>query len=290
METENLRIAIAGTGMVGGALARYLAAQHPNIQIGLFDPPKGLADTNVLDEAEIIFLAVPTPYYLDGTGFDDSFLREVVETITVPDKIIVIKSTVLPGTTETFQKDYPQHAFLFNPEFLTEANADRDMQSPTRQIMGYTAKSQDQAYDVLELLPRAPYAACIPAIEAELVKYFGNAFLAMRVTFANHMYDICGALEANYQTVMEAAAADPRIGSSHLDVTHGGYRGYGGKCFPKDMRALIQLARQVGIEPEMLIAAETYNNNLIQSQGLDIAWTEGSPRRPSQPPETTDIA
>ncbi len=285
-----LRIAVAGTGMVGGALSRYLTVQHPNVQVGLFDPPKGLADTNVLDKAEVIFLAVPTPYYLDGTGFDDSFLREVVEAITVPDKTIVIKSTVLPGTTDAFQKKYPQHAFLFNPEFLTEANADRDMQSPTRQIMGYTPKSQDRAYDVLELLPRAPYAACIPAIEAELVKYFGNAFLAMRVTFANHMYDICGALEANYQTVMEAAAADPRIGSSHLDVAHGGYRGYGGKCLPKDMRALIQLARQVGIEPEMLIAAEEYNNSLIQSQGLDIAWKEGSPPRPTQNPNPTDIA
>lgn len=272
------RIAIAGTGMVGGALARYLQAQ--GISVGLFDPPKGLSDVTVLDEADIVFIAVPTPYYLDGRGFDDSYLREAIEAIPVPGKTIVIKSTVIPGTTEAMQRDYPQHAFLFNPEFLTEAKADYDMAFPTRQIVGYTSASMERAQSVLDILPAAPYQASLPSVEAELVKYFGNAYLAMRVSFANQMYDICQAMNVNYATVRDAAAADPRIGSSHLDVTHGGYRGYGGKCLPKDVRSLIQLAKQLGIEPSVLIAAEEYNNALVQSQGFDVAWKEGSPIRP----------
>ncbi len=277
---ENLapRIAVAGTGMVGGALARYLQAK--GLEVGLFDPPKGQNDTGVLAEADIVFIAVPTPYYLDGRGFDDSYLREAIEAIPEAGKTIVIKSTVIPGTTEALQRDYPQHAFLFNPEFLTEANADRDMAFPTRQLMGYTAASMDKAQMVLDLLPSAPYQAAMPAVEAELVKYFGNAFLAMRVAFANQMYDICQAMGVNYALVRDAAAADPRIGASHLDVTHGGYRGYGGKCLPKDVRSLIQLAKALGVEPSVLIAAEEYNNELVSSQGLDVAWKEGSPQRP----------
>ena len=277
MESMNLRLAVAGGGMVGGALLRYLQANGQDAR--LYDPPKGLSDVSILGDADIIFLAVPTPYYLDGPGFDDSYLREAIEAIPVPGKTIVIKSTIMPGTTETMQREYPQHAFLFNPEFLTEANADHDMAFPTRQLMGYTAQSQDRAELALSLLPVAPYMKVMPAVEAELVKYFGNAFLAMRVAFANQMYDICKAMNVDYNIVKDAAAADPRIGSSHLDVTHGGYRGYGGKCLPKDTRSLIQLARALDIEPSVLVAAEAYNNELLSSQGVDISWKEGSPRR-----------
>lgn len=271
------KIAVVGSGMVGGAMVRFFRSK--GIEPAVYDPPKGFTDAGVLTDAEIVFLAVPTPYYLDGRGFDESFLREAIEAIPTGGKTIVIKSTVIPGTTKKLQHDYPQHAFLFNPEFLTEANADRDMAFPTRQIMGYTEQSRDKAQAVLDLLPPAPYNGVIPAVEAELVKYFGNAFLAMRVAFANQMYDICQAMGVDYDTVRTAASADPRIGPSHLDVTHSGYRGYGGKCLPKDMRSLIQLALAKGIEPTVLIAAEEYNNALIKSQGLDIAWKEGSPDR-----------
>lgn len=271
------KIAVVGSGMVGGAMVRFFRSK--GIEPAVYDPPKGFADAGVLTDAEIVFLAVPTPYYLDGRGFDESFLREAIEAIPTGGKTIVIKSTIIPGTTEKLQRDYPQHAFLFNPEFLTEANADRDMAFPTRQIMGYTPASKDRAQRVLGLLPPAPYNGVIPAVEAELVKYFGNAFLAMRVAFANQMYDICQAMNVDYATVRDAASADPRIGPSHLDVTHSGYRGYGGKCLPKDMRSLIQLARANGIDPTVLVAAEEYNNELIKKQGLDIAWKEGSPDR-----------
>lgn len=271
------RIAIMGTGMVGGALDRYFRTQ--NIQAGLYDPPKGLDDAGVLRDAEVIFVAVPTPYYLDGTGFDDSFIRAALDAIPAGGKTIVLKSTILPGTTDTFQAAYPKHRILFNPEFLTESTVDHDMQHPNRQIVGYTKQSRRDAERVMGLLPRAPFEKIIPAKEAELVKYFGNAFYALKVAYANQMYDMCQKLGVNYENLKECAGAEKWIGPMHLEIFYQGYRGYGGKCLPKDTRSIIQLAESQGIDLSLLKSAEAYNNGLVKSQGIDIQWEEGSPKK-----------
>lgn len=280
------RIAIMGTGMVGGALDRYFKSQ--NIQAGLYDPPKGLDDVTVLRDADAIFLAVPTPYYLpdrqaglDGSGFDDSFMRAAIEAIPVPGKTLVLKSTITPGTTERFQAMYPQHRVLFNPEFLTETTADYDMQFPKRQIVGYTPESRRDAELVMGLLPRAPFEKIVPAKDAEMVKYFGNAFYALKVAYANQIYDLCQKMGIDYDTVKECAKAEPMMvgdqRNTHLEIFHKGYRGYGGKCLPKDTRSIIQLAETMGVDLTLLKRAEEYNNELQKAQGIDIQWKEGSP-------------
>jgi len=272
-----------GTGMVGGALDRYFKTQ--NMQTGLFDPPKGLSDTDILGNAEVIFVAVPTPYYLDGSGFDDSFMRAAIDAIPEAGKTIVLKSTITPGTTERFQAMYPQHRILFNPEFLTETTADSDMQHPKRQIIGYTPESRRDAELVMGLLPRAPFEKIVSAKEAEMVKYFGNAFYALKVAYANQMYDLCQKMGVDYDAVKECAKAEPMIvgdpHNTHLEIFHKGYRGYGGKCLPKDTRSIVQLAENIGVDLTLLKKAEEYNNELQTSQGIDIQWVEGSPKKGS---------
>jgi UDPglucose 6-dehydrogenase len=275
------RIAIMGTGMVGGALDRYFKMK--NVEAGLYDPPKGLDDASVLRDADVIFLAVPTPYYLDGSGFDDSFLRAAIDAIPVPGKTLVFKSTIMPGTTDHFQEMYPQHRILFNPEFLTETTADKDMQFPNRQIIGYTEQSRRDAELVLGLLPNAPFEKIVTAKEAEMVKYFGNAFYALKVAYANQVYDLCQKMNVNYDAVKECGKAEPMMvgdqRNSHLEIFHKGYRGYGGKCLPKDTRSIIQLAERLGVDLSLLKAAEAYNNKIGKEQGIDIQWEEGSPKK-----------
>lgn len=270
-------IAIMGTGMVGGALDRYFQIQ--NVKAGLYDPPKGLSDASVLAAADVIFVAVPTPYYLDGSGFDDSYLHQAIKAIPSTGKTIVLKSTILPGTTEAFQRAYPEHRFLFNPEFLTETRADQDMQFPKRQIVGYTEQSRKDAELVMDMLPDAPFKKIIPAEEAEFVKYFGNAFYALKVAYANQMHDLAEQMGLDYDLIAECAKPEPMIGETHLAVFHKGYRGYGGKCLPKDTRAIIQLAKRNEIELTLLEEAERYNNALCKKQGLNIQWEEGSPKK-----------
>lgn len=263
--------------MVGGALARFFASQGQ--RAGVYDPPKGKKDVPILRDAEIIFLAVPTPYHLDGKGFDDLFLRAAIEAIPCEGKIIVIKSTAIPGTTETLQSAYPQHRFLFNPEFLTEATADEDMRHPNRQIIGCTEQSRGDAERVMEILPRAPFEKITDARVAETVKYFCNAFYALKVAYANQMHDLCQALGVEYDQVKACVETEPMIGKNHLTIFHKGYRGYGGKCLPKDVRAVIQIAEQHGVDLGLLKQAEAYNNELGRQQGIDIGWPEGSPKK-----------
>ncbi|MEK7116013.1 MAG: hypothetical protein AAB879_01315 [Patescibacteria group bacterium] len=270
------RISIIGTGFVGSALDRYFKSQ--NIQTGLFDPPKGHHDVNVLRDADVIFIAVPTPFY-PASGFDDTFLRAALNTIPVPGKTVVLKSTILPGTTDKLQAIFPQHRILFNPEFLTETRVDQDMQHPNRQIVGYTPESRRDAEMVLDLLPRAAFEKIVHARVAETVKYMGNAFYSLKVAYANQMYELCTSLGIAYDDVKDCIKAEPWMGTHHWDIHHKGYRGYGGKCLPKDTRSIIQLAEQLGVDLSLLKQAEQYNNLLCESQGLDIRWEEGSPKK-----------
>ncbi|MBU1015361.1 hypothetical protein KKI17_02905 [Patescibacteria group bacterium] len=262
---ENARIGIIGVGMIGGALQSYF--KQKGIIPLAFDPPKGIGSAKELNQADVVFVCVPTPFRKE-VGFDPSFVQGALKDLT-GEKVVVIKSTVLPGTTEELQKQFFQHRLLFNPEFLVEENALEGMLHPERQIVGYTEKSRDIAETVMRMLPKASYEKVVPSREAEMVKYFGNAFLAVKVIFGNQMYELCQKLGVDYDNVRDAASADPRIGPSHLDVFHGGYRGYGGKCLVKDMRALLHFAERQGVDLGLLLKAEEINNLLLQAQGID---------------------
>ncbi len=259
-------IGIIAVGMVGGALERYFVSS--GYTVAVYDPPKGFADADVLQKCDYIFICVPTPYDEAKGGFDLSYVETAFKLI--PEgKTVIIKSTVLPGTTELLQNKFPHLKLLFNPEFLTEETADQDMKFPDRQVVGYTKESFTVAGDVMQILPLAPLERIIPATEAEMVKYYGNTWFSVKVVFANQMYDLCQKLGIDYDRVKEAACADKRIGRSHLDIFHKGYRGYGGKCLPKDTRALIQMGDRVGVSMELLKTVEAINNALIQQNSLD---------------------
>jgi len=258
--SKNLKTGIIGLGMVGGALKRYFESKK--VKLYFYDKGNNFGSVGEVNKADIIFICVPTPFDAK-IGFDLSYIEDACSNI-FENKIIIIKSTVLPGTTEKLQQKYPQHKFLFNPEFLTEATADNDMQFPNRQIVGFIKESKDVAEDILNILPVAPFQKIMPAKEAEMVKYFSNTWFMTKVVFANQMYDLCQKLGINYEIVKEAAAADKMIGPFHLEIFHKGYRGAGGKCLPKDMRALIRFAKEQGVDLKLHKTVEEINQELIK--------------------------
>lgn len=266
---KELRVGIIGVGMVGGALERYfeLIGRTPF----LYDKYNGKGSWEEVNEADIIFIAVPTPYK-KKSGFDLSAVEESFKGIGGK-KIVVIKSTIWPGTTEQFQKKYSQHKVLFNPEFLSEATVDDDMRNPDVQIVGYTSASRSLAPKILsEVLPRSPYEKAIPAAEAEMFKYFHNVHGAVKVVFANQMYDLCSKLNIDYDRIKESAAASKHILTpQYLNIWHKQFRGYGGSCFPKDIRALIQFGDKIGVDLQLLKAAERVNNRLLKQQNIGNA-------------------
>lgn len=261
------KVGIIGVGMVGGAMRRYFE-EKKGIKPFLYDKGKNLGSPEEVNQADIVFVCVPTPYHRDSEkGFDLSYVEEAMNLLKEP-KIVVIKSTVMPGTTQYLQDKYPQHKVLMNPEFLTEVTADQDMNYPDRQIVGYTEQSFNVAGDIMQLLPLAPFERILPSTEAEMVKYFGNTWFSTKVIFANQMYDVCEKLGVDYSRIMEAASADKRIGRTHLEVMHKGYRGYGGKCLPKDIKAFIQLASEKGVDLRLHKMVDAINEDLMRQQGI----------------------
>ena len=257
------KIGIAGIGMVGGAIKRYFD-NKPNYEVFIYDK-KGLGSLEEIQKADFIYLCLPTPYKA-GVGCDTSIVEEVVSQIK-GSKVLIIKSTVTPGTTQKLQDIYPQHKFLFNPEFLTEVTADNDMAFPDRQIMGYTKESYTIAKDVLQQLPLAPYERIVKSEEAEMIKYFGNNWFAVKVVFANQMYDLCQKVGIDYEVVKDGAAADKRIGRTHLDIFHKGGRGAGGKCLLKDLKAIIEFSHKNNLELPLLKIADKINDYLLLNYG-----------------------
>ncbi|NQU83147.1 MAG: UDP-glucose/GDP-mannose dehydrogenase family protein [Parcubacteria group bacterium] len=262
MQNKNYKIGIMGTGMVGGSLSRYFSSKDR--EHILYDPPKNQGSREKINSADIIFICVPTPY-IEQKGFDLSFVEGALDVLD-DGKVVIIKSTILPGTTDKIQEKYPNLKVLFNPEFLTEVTADQDMNYPDRQIVGYTEKSHNVALDVMQLLPLAPFERVVPARVAEMVKYYGNTWFSTKVVFANQIYDLCQKLDTDYDSVKECVAPDKRIGRSHLDIFHKGFRGYGGKCLPKDTRALIQIGDELGASMELLKKVEELNNKLVSER------------------------
>lgn len=276
-------IGIIGVGMVGTPLKRYFEERKgytrgKNLFLFDTDSRKGYGDD--LARADIIFVCVPTPRARDHSA-DTSALTSAFQRIS-GEKIVVIKSTVPPGTTEYFQKQYPQHKILFNPEFLTEKQAWEDFVKPDRQIVGFTDKSVDATHAVLSLLPPAPFmspwgvgtyqSVKITATEAEIIKYGGNIFFARKVNFANILSSLAEKAGADYEHIRLGLAADHRIGASHLDVGHGGYRGFGGYCLPKDLDAFRTHLRAEDLPrgAELLDQDYAFNEALLASQGVTL--------------------
>lgn len=278
---ENISIGIIGVGMVGTPMTRYFQEikdyeRGRNLFLYDIDPRKGFFDD--VNRAAVVFICVPTPRAPDGRA-NLAAVESAFQMLTGP-KIAVIRSTVPPGTTEDFQRRYPHLNVLFNPENLTERFAWEDFLRPDTQIVGFTGKSLDASHLVLSLLPKAPFMSpwglntyqriAITATEAEVIKYARNVHFARKVNFANVLAALSEKLRVDYENIRRGMAADHRIGDSHIDVAHGGYRGFGGYCFPKDLDAFIAKLDDLGLTDHsaLLKGDRQFNVELLATQGL----------------------
>ncbi len=270
MSSTKPAIAVIGyTGMVGTPIFRYFKeGGYPVMGLSLESQTHTWEEIN--KEAEYIFIAVPTPFDWKTNEPSIKPIIDVLEKIQ-GEKIVIIKSTILPGTTSKLQKDFSSIKILFNPEFLSVKTSWEDFVNPDRQLVGHTPRSYKHATDVLNMLPMSPYGVIMKAEEAEIAKYVNNFHGALMVIFANFFYDICRKTDSNFKTVKKAAVASKWVGSPmgrmYWNVFHGGFRGYGGGCFPKDMNSLLAWCKKNGIDSTILEATTNVNKKLLSSQG-----------------------
>ena len=176
-------------------------------------------------------------------------------------KIVAIKSTIPPGTTNRLNKECEHISVIFNPEFLTEANFIEDFRNQSRIIIGGERPATTKLRQVYSLAFPDATIVKTGSKTAEMVKYMTNTFLATKVSFANEMYEICERLGIDYDKVVEYAIYDERLGKSHWAVPGpDGKMGFGGSCFPKDINALIELSKNnLDLWPATLIGAWATN-------------------------------
>ncbi|MDP3725090.1 MAG: NAD(P)-binding domain-containing protein [Nanoarchaeota archaeon] len=265
MNKEKTKIGVVGLGYVGSPIKKWF--EREGYKVFVYDKFKKIGSVEEINKADVIFVAVPTPFHEDGRGYDDSAVRESLQNIK-DGKVVVIKSTVTPGSTKKFQETYPKKIILFNPEFLRAKTSEEDYLHPNIQVVGYASeKGKEIAPKILELLPRADFSEIITSTEAEVLKYWVSSYLATRVVFANEIYDLCEALgDADYNAVKNCLVQDPRIGNSHWDVHDDGYRGFGGACFPKDVQAILQKAQELGVELTLIKQGHETNKRLTKNE------------------------
>ncbi len=265
-------IGIVGLGFVGTAIHEGLKKFY-NIRGYDIDPRKSDSTLEkIVTNSDIIFQCLPTPMRTTGEcdlTIVEGSLSNINELAAQCNRtpIVVIKSTVPPGTCERLNDRFRNLNIIFSPEFLTEANSIEDFKNQTRIILGgprpYTTQVKTMFRKAFPHIPiiKTGYKT------AEMVKYFINNFLSTKVSFANEMYQLCRSLGIDYDKVTEYALYDQRIGKSHLAVPGpDGDFGYGGHCFPKDLDAMIYIALSLGIEPLMLEATKNKNNKVRKNR------------------------
>jgi len=271
-----MKIGIIGQGFVGSAVREGMK-QYFDIVTYDKDPSKhNTVDSiqKVINNTDLTFLCVPTPMKKSGQcdlTILESALNEIEQSVNISNKkeyIVIIKSTVPPGTTEELNKTYTKLSIIFNPEFLTEANAVDDYKNQNRIIIGGERPGTTKVKQMFaKAFPKVPIIKTSSTI-AETIKYVTNTFLATKVSFANEIYQICQGLDIDYDKVVEYARYDTRLGNSHWSVPGpDGDFGYGGHCFPKDIAALQYLAKNMNIDTTMLDA--TINKNTKVRTDLD---------------------
>tara|TARA_R110000796_G_scaffold251847_1_gene384190 strand:+ start:2605 stop:3468 length:864 start_codon:yes stop_codon:yes gene_type:complete len=264
-----MKIGIVGNGFVGSSVAYGFSAQTGfDAEIKIYDKEKQKATHSlkeVINDSDFVFVSVPTP-----SNKDHSINIEVVNDIfhemnSLSDNretIFLLRSTVTPGTTNRVQQACPNLRIVFNPEFLTERSAKFDFINQSRFILGGLPENTDKVASLF----RERFGFATPVIQtnyetAEMIKYMNNCFFATKVTFLNEMRQIADCSGVNWDVAIEGFVRDGRVGHSHISVPGpDGHYGFGGSCFPKDMRAMISYAKSLGIEPTILESA--WNKNL----------------------------
>lgn len=259
-----LRLGVVGSGFVGGSVINGF--DQPNVDMWIVDPKKTTTTLRQLVEADthITFICLPTPESTDGS-VNVIVVDEVLSDLNkfAYNGLVVIKSTITPDHLQRFVRQYNLR-IVYNPEFLTEANAHQDFINPPMQILG-------GVWEECELVERAyvefSKVKIVPTfktdiVSASLLKYTINSWLATKVTFMNELYHLHKASGANtsWEQFTDMLQRDKRIGDSHLRVPGpDGSFGFGGHCFPKDTAGLLSYADKNNVDLSVLSKAVETN-------------------------------
>ena len=243
---KKFKVGVIGNGFVGEAIS-FAFSSVSDLYVYDTDPLKSLDDLEDVHNCDFVFICVPTPMFEDGSQ-DLSYVESAFENATKK-PLYILKSTVLPGTTENLSKKYSNLKIIFSPEFLTERTAKLDMLTQSRIILGGDLSLTKKVKTLFNRRFKIKNIIQTDSKTAELTKYMNNTFFATKVSIMNEFKLVCDKIGANWDDALKGFVSDGRIGDSHLNVPgHDGKLGYGGTCFPKDVNALLSFTKKHDIE------------------------------------------
>lgn len=259
-----MKIGILGKGVVGSACgAGFTLLGH---EVTFHDPKLNTTIDHVVD-SEIIFICVPTPSDSNGRC-DTSIVHQSIEQLTQLNYagVIAIKSTVIPGTTQKLIDQYSDANICYVPEFIREHSSHKDFINHHMLLAVGCANNTvwQKVRDAHGWLPKN--SVRMTPSEAEILKYYSNTFNALRVVFANVMHGVCEKLNSNYDHVLETYLLRQVASPDYLKCTSD-FRGYGGQCLPKDVKAMIDLCYELSL-PFDLFNAIDHDNSLLKTTVL----------------------
>ena len=273
-----MKIGFIGQGYVGKNMADDFEARSYSIVRYSLEPAYR-ENKDAIGECDVVFIAVPTPSTPEG--FDFSIVKSAISLVR-PGACVVLKSTLIPGTTESLQEEYPDRTVLFSPEFLCEATASHDAAHPIFNIIGATLDTDTQkkaTEEVMALLPLSTNQFYTTATAAEIFKYAHNIQGYMRVIVSNLLYDVSSALNADWEQVRRMMNVDPMMSPYYNSPIHKTGRGAGGHCFIKDMVAFRMLYSDVCAQDTdglaVLTSMEKKNLALLKVTNKDQELVEG---------------
>lgn len=259
-----INIGIIGQGFVGNAVYQKFKKYFKVLTFDIDETKCNSSFENLVNNSNYIFVCLPTPMNPDGScdiSIVDNTLKKlnnIYKNITV-----IIKSTVYPGATEIFNKKYKNLSVVFNPEFLTERNAEKDYEMQERIIIGGPRPSTTKLKQIFSIVFPDAHVIKTGSKHAEFIKYFTNCFLATKVSFSNEMYEMSNRLGLDYDKVIEYATLDNRLGKTHFNVPGpDGDVGFGGHCFPKDLNALLHVSNNLSTVNNVLKATLKTNDEV----------------------------
>lgn len=271
-------VGIVGVGCVGSAALKYYS-QHPSVDAMGYDKFKDPYTTTYdkLLEQSTLFLCLPTLYSDELHQYDKSAIHEMCGRLNESrfEGVVVIKSTVEPGTTENLSKIYDCLDFAHNPEFLTARTAYEDFAHQTHVVLGKTKSCTEKKFKKLEQVMRA----CWPdarysfgsSTETETMKSFCNCFYAQKISIFNEYYLMCQHLGMDYQNVLGMMLQNGWINKMHTNVPGpDGKMGYGGMCFPKDTSSLFQYLKREKLPHRMIESSVEENREIRYSENDEL--------------------
>tara|TARA_A100000164_G_scaffold114141_1_gene100470 strand:- start:605 stop:1432 length:828 start_codon:yes stop_codon:yes gene_type:complete len=250
---KNYRLGVIGHGYVGESQS---FAFSPSFDVRVYDKDS-LKLTHSLNEvldSDFIFVCVPTPMKKDGSQ-DLSFIESFFKTAK-DGPIYIIKSTIIPGTTNLLNEKFKNLKIIFSPEFLTERTAKLDILTQTRIILGGDINLTSKVRKIYDIRFKNKTIIETDSLTAEYIKYMNNTFFASKVSIMNEFYRLANHLGVDWEIALYGFVSDQRIGDSHLNVPGpDGKLGFGGTCFPKDINAFISFAKKNNINMNVLEGA-----------------------------------